>query len=65
MKWFNTTNGYGFIGPADGSSDVFVHVFAVERAGLATLGEGQLVRFAPRAGRDGQLSAEDLSAAGQ
>ena len=63
VKWFNTAKGFGFIVPDDGSSDVFVHVRAVERAGLGTLRDGQRVRFAPRAGRDGRLSAEDLSAA--
>ena len=63
VNWFNTAKGFGFIVPDDGSSDVFVHVRAVERAGLGTLRDGQRVRFAPRAGRDGRLSAEDLSAA--
>ena len=63
VKWFDATKGYGFIEPDDGSNDVFVHVRAAERAGLGTLREGQRVRFAPRAGRDGRLSAEDLSAA--
>ena len=63
VKWFHTAKGFGFIAPDDGSNDVFVHVRAVERAGLGTLHEGQRVRFAPRGGRDGRLSAEDLSAA--
>ena len=63
VKWFNSTKGYGFIEPEDGSDDVFVHVSAVERAGLAALREGQQVRFATRPGRDGRLSAEDLSVA--
>ncbi len=58
---FNATKGYGFIEPDDGSNDVFVHVSAIERAGLATLREGQRVDFATRPGRDGRLSAEDLS----
>ena len=62
VKWFNTTKGFGFIEPDDGSNDVFVHAKAVERAGLGTLREGQRVSFAPRAGRDGRLSAEDVSA---
>ena len=61
VKWFNATKGYGFIAPEDGTEDVFVHVSAVERAGLATLREGQRVDFAARPGRDGRLSAEDLS----
>ena len=57
VKWFNATKGYGFIAPDDGSNDVFVHVSALERAGLATLREGQRVDFAARPGRDGRLSA--------
>jgi CspA family cold shock protein len=45
VKWFNSTKGYGFIAPDDGSQDVFVHISAVERAGLGTLREGQKVEF--------------------
>ncbi len=45
VKWFNPAKGFGFIVPGDGSKDVFVHVSAVERAGLATLNEGQKVNF--------------------
>jgi CspA family cold shock protein len=45
VKWFNTTKGYGFIQPEDGGTDVFVHVSAVERAGLRSLSEGQRVSF--------------------
>jgi CspA family cold shock protein len=45
VKWFNTTKGYGFIQPSDGSKDVFVHISAVERSGLASLHEGQKVSF--------------------
>lgn len=45
VKWFNTTKGYGFIQPEDGGADVFVHVSAVERAGLRGLNEGQRVSF--------------------
>jgi CspA family cold shock protein len=45
VKWFNSQKGYGFIQPADGTSDVFVHISAVERAGLSTLNEGQRVSF--------------------
>lgn len=61
VKWFSSTKGYGFIAPEDGSSDVFVHVSAIERAGLGTLREGDRVRYASRPGRDGRESAEDLS----
>jgi CspA family cold shock protein len=45
VKWFNTTKGYGFIQPEDGGADVFVHISAVERAGLRSLNEGQRVEF--------------------
>ena len=63
VKWFNATKGYGFIEPEDGSKDAFVHISAVERAGLTTLREGQRVNFELRPGRDGKASAEDLSVA--
>ncbi|MCW5729430.1 MAG: cold-shock protein [Alphaproteobacteria bacterium] len=45
VKWFNQTKGYGFIQPSDGSKDVFVHITAVQKAGLTTLAEGQKVTF--------------------
>jgi CspA family cold shock protein len=45
VKWFNSTKGYGFIQPAGGGKDVFVHISAVERAGLSTLNEGQHVEY--------------------
>ena len=61
VKWFNATKGYGFIEPEDGSKDAFVHISAVERAGLGTLREGQKVRFEVQPGRDGKSSAEELS----
>ena len=47
VKWFNPTKGYGFIQPQEGGKDVFVHISAVERAGLSTLNEGQTVQFEP------------------
>ena len=59
VKWFNTTKGYGFIAPEDGSKDIFVHISAVERAGLGTLRDGQRVSFEVRSGRDGRTAAED------
>ena len=62
VKWFNATKGYGFIAPEDGSKDVFVHISAVERAGLGTLRENQRVTFEVRPGRDGRTSAEELAA---
>ena len=63
VKWFNTTTGYGFIAPEDGSKDIFVHISAVERAGLGTLRDGQPVSFEVRSGRDGRTAAEDLASA--
>ena len=62
VKWFNATKGYGFIEPEDGSKDAFVHISAVERAGLGTLREGQTVSFEVWPGRDGKSSAEELAA---
>ncbi len=62
VKWFNPTKGYGFIQPTDGSRDVFVHISAVERAGLENLREGQKVQFELVPGRDGKSSAENLVA---
>ena len=61
VKWFNPVKGYGFIQPQDGSKDVFVHVSAVERAGLSTLNEGQDVSFELAPGRNGKMSAERLA----
>jgi len=60
VKWFNPTKGFGFIEPEDGSSDAFVHISAVERAGLSTLNEGQKVSYELQAGQNGKSSAEDL-----
>ena len=59
VKWFNTTKGYGFIQPDDGGKDVFVHVSAVERAGLRSLNEGQKLEFVEREER-GKIAAVDL-----
>lgn len=61
VKWFNATKGYGFIQPDDGGNDVFVHISAVERAGLSTLNEGQKVSFEVVADRrSGKSSADNL-----
>ncbi len=60
VKWFNPTKGFGFIQPDDGSKDVFVHISAVERAGLRSLNEGQKVEYVMESGRDGKQSATDL-----
>ena len=62
VKWFNPTKGYGFIEPEDGGKDVFVHISAVERAGMSTLREGQKVDFEVVAGQNGKSSAENLVA---
>ena len=61
VKWFNPAKGFGFIEPEDGSQDAFVHISAVEAAGLATLNEGQKVSFDIEAGKDGKSSAANLS----
>ncbi|MBI3937324.1 MAG: cold-shock protein [Betaproteobacteria bacterium] len=60
VKWFNKSKGFGFIQPEDGSKDVFVHISAVERAGMATLAEGQKVQYEVVRGKDGKSSAENL-----
>ena len=59
VKWFNPTKGYGFIKPQSGDKDVFVHISAVERAGLGTLSEGQVVEYELVSNR-GRTSAENL-----
>lgn len=63
VKWFNATKGYGFIQPDDGSKDVFVHISAVERAGLRSLMEGQKLTYSIEQGREGKSSAVDLQTA--
>ena len=64
VKWFNGQKGFGFIQPDDGSSDVFVHISAVERAGLGGLAEGQKVNFELKTDKmRGKVSAENLSLA--
>jgi len=61
VKWFNPTKGYGFIEPDDGSSDAFVHISAVEAAGLSSLNEGQKVSYELQIGQNGKSSAEKLA----
>ncbi|PVH30200.1 cold-shock protein [Pararhodobacter oceanensis] len=63
VKWFNSTKGFGFIAPETGGKDVFVHISAVERAGLTTLNDDQKVTFDVEAGRDGRESATNLQLA--
>ncbi len=60
VKWFNPAKGYGFIEPEDGSKDAFVHISAVQRAGLTTLREGQKVEFDLVDQEGGRSSAENL-----
>ena len=61
VKWFNPAKGYGFIEPEDGGKDAFVHISAVERAGLNTLNEGQKISYELQEGQNGRTSAEALS----
>ena len=61
VKWFNPVKGYGFIEPEDRSKDVFVHISAVERAGLNGLNDGQKVSYDLQHGQNGKSSAENLT----
>jgi len=63
VKWFNTTKGYGFIAPDEGGKDVFVHISAVEQAGLTGLADNQKVEYEMVEGRDGRQSAGELKLA--
>ncbi len=60
VKWFNASKGFGFVQPDDGSKDVFVHISAVQQAGLSTLNEGQKIQFELVKGKDGKTSAGNL-----
>ncbi len=62
VKFFNPAKGFGFITPQDGSKDVFVHISAVERAGLATLAENQRLSFEVETGKNGKVAAVNLKA---
>ena len=62
VKWFNSVKGYGFIQPEDGDKDTFVHISAVESAGLNGLREGQKIQYELAPGKDGKSSAENLVA---
>ncbi|MBW8270672.1 cold-shock protein [Caldovatus aquaticus] len=60
VKWFNASKGYGFIQPEDGSKDVFVHISDVQRAGIASLNEGDRVEYDVQRGQQGKFSAGNL-----
>lgn len=62
VKWFNPTKGYGFITPDDGGKDVFLHISAVERAGLSSVAEGQRLSFDVQRGRTGKTEASNVKA---
>ena len=62
VKWFNAATGFGFIEPDGGGSDAFVHISAVERAGMSNLAEGQKIQYDVEPGRDGKSAAENLVA---
>jgi CspA family cold shock protein len=62
VKWFNGTKGYGFITPDDGGQDAFVHISAVEAAGMRGLNEGQKVQYELERGRNGKMAAINLKA---
>jgi len=63
VKWFNAQKGFGFIAPEKGSKDIFVHISALERAGISHLDDGQNVTFDIESGRDGRESATNLALA--
>jgi cold shock protein len=60
VKWFSVAKGFGFIGPDDGSKDVFVHVTALQAAGLSMLKDGQKIQYDLEKGKDGKVSATNL-----
>ncbi|WP_299553677.1 cold-shock protein [uncultured Tateyamaria sp.] len=63
VKWFNTTKGFGFIAPESGGKDVFLHISALERAGMTSLDDNQKVTFDLEAGKDGRESATNIALA--
>ena len=63
VKWFNATKGFGFIAPESGGKDVFLHISALERAGMSSVADEQKVTFDVEAGRDGRESATNIALA--
>ncbi len=61
VKWFNPSKGYGFIEPTDGSKDVFIHISALERAGIGSLNEGQKIEYELVPGNNGKTSADSVT----
>ncbi len=60
VKWFNPTKGYGFIEPSEGGKDVFIHISALQRAGIGSLSEGQKIEYEVVTGNNGKSSAESV-----
>ncbi len=60
VKWFNPGKGFGFVAPEDGGKDVFIHISALEKAGIGGLAEGQKIEYQLAPGRDGRTSAENV-----
>lgn len=60
VKWFNPGKGFGFVAPEDGGKDVFIHISALEKAGISGLAEGQKIEYQLAPGRDGRTSAENV-----
>ncbi|MDX2313433.1 MAG: cold-shock protein [Gammaproteobacteria bacterium] len=60
VKWFNPSKGYGFIEPTDGTKDVFIHISALERAGIGSLNEGQKIEYELVPGNNGKTSADSV-----
>jgi CspA family cold shock protein len=63
VKWFNPTKGYGFVAPDEGGKDIFVHISAVQKAGMRTLTQGEKIRFEIEAQKDGRQAAVNIGRA--